>query len=156
LLAEPPGDSSKYDLARVAIGAKGLPLAIRHLQVHRDVYYRSERIGEEKSHRVANLNNPFYRRPGWGTEGNPILLRDDPPEYFCCGDNSPRSKDGRLWWEVSPMLEERRREGQYHYGTVPGDQLIGRAFFVYWPSGIRLSSGTPAVIPNLGRMRIIR
>jgi signal peptidase I len=141
--------------ASVAIGASKLPLDIRHLAVHRDVYYRSERFGESTGRRPGTFN-PFVQYPAWGTEHNPILLRSDPPDYFCCGDNSPQSKDGRLWWEVSPALAAREGKNSYQYGTVPGDQMIGRAFFVYWPSGIRFSSGMPAAIPNVGRMRIIR
>jgi hypothetical protein len=61
-----------------------------------------------------------------------------------------------LWWEVCAALKARRGGDRYQYGTVPGDQMIGRAFFVYWPSGIRLSADTWALIPNVGRMRIIR
>ncbi|MBN2559354.1 MAG: hypothetical protein JXQ75_00285 [Phycisphaerae bacterium] len=171
--------------AAVGIEAQGLPLEIRHLVVQRDVFYRSPAIPEEQG-------NPFTGYPGWGTESNPIVLRGDPPDYFCCGDNSPQSKDSRLWWEVCPMLQQRGQPkepsggqpqepsalaggepqepsalagGQtghaaysraYQFGTVPGDQMIGRAFFVYWPNGMRFSKDTPAVIPNMGRMRIIR
>ncbi len=135
---------------KIEIGARGIPLEIRHLTVHRDVYYRSDEFN-----RLEDKN--LYRGyPGWGTVTNPILLRDDPPDYFCCGDNSPQSKDSRLWWEVCPMLQARAGANEYQLGTVPGDQMIGRAFFVYWPSGLRLSKKTLAIIPNVGRMRIIR
>lgn len=136
--------------AAVRIGAQGLPLELRHLTVHRDVYYRSEIFTEEGT---RQLRNDYSHYPGWGTATNPILLRTDPPDYFCLGDNSPQSKDSRLWWEVCPLLSSR---GNYQYGTVPGDQMIGRAFFVYWPGGYRFSKDTPAVIPNVGQMRIIR
>jgi len=137
--------------AGVAIAAAGLPLDIRHLAVDRDVYYRSDARFEQGN--ALGKRNPFADWPGWGTAANPILLRDDPPDYFCCGDNSPQSKDSRLWWEAAPFLEAR---GTYRLGTVPGDQMIGRAFFVYWPSGHRFSKQTPPIIPNVGRMRIIR
>ncbi len=145
------GRDDSRNKAAVQIGASGMPLQIRHLVVHRDVYYRSDCTLEERD--VYNRPNPLANLPGWGTTLNPIMLRKDPPDYFCLGDNSPQSKDSRLWWQVCKMLEER---GDYNFGTVPGDQLIGRAFFVYWPSGYRLSRDTPAVIPNVGRMRIIR
>lgn len=137
-----------YGAASVSLSAEGIPLQIRHLQVLRDVFYRSTTITENTLRREH-----FADHPGWGTVRNPILLRTDPPEYFCCGDNSPQSKDSRLWVEVCDML---RARGNYQYGTVPGDQLIGRAFFVYWPSGLRLTDGTIGIIPNVGRMRIIR
>ncbi len=45
----------------------------------------------------------------------------------------------------------------YKLGTVPQYSLIGKAIFVYWPSGFRVPglSGLP-IIPNVGRMRLIR
>jgi signal peptidase I len=136
--------------ASVRIGAAGMPLEMRHLAVHRDIYYRSDVALDDGQ---QGKRNPMARYPGWGTATNPILLRTDPPDYFCMGDNSPQSMDGRLWWKVSPLLDAR---GDYQNGTVPGDQMIGRAFFVYWPGGYRFSKDTPAVIPNVGKMRIIR
>jgi signal peptidase I len=154
LLARPYQDGRLNETA-IRIGAKGIPLDLRHLKVERDVFYRSDAFLETENV-FTGTRNRYAQYQGWGTATNPILLRRDPPEYFCCGDNSPQSKDSRLWWEVCPMLQERWVNGQYQYGTVPGDQLIGRAFFVYWPSGYRLSNDTPAVIPNVGKMRIIR
>ena len=142
--------------ASVEIGAEGTPMELRHVAVYRDVYYQSGRNVALANDSARGASNPLKEYPGWGTTGNPILLRTNPPDYFCCGDNSPQSKDSRLWWEVCPMLRERKGDMAYQQGTVPGDQMIGRAFFVYWPSGLRFSKDTPAVIPNVGRMRIIR
>jgi len=137
---------------RLRISAAGAPLEIRHLQVHRDVFYRSGVFLDNQSS-AANPSNPYARQPGWGTANHPILLRSKPGDFFCCGDNSPQSKDSRLWWEVGSLLQQR---GDYNPGTVPADQMIGRAFFVYWPSGYQLFSTPYGVIPNVGRMRIIR
>jgi hypothetical protein len=77
------------------------------------------------------------------------------------GDNSPASKDSRLWDEVGSHLRDRGQD--FQLGTAPQDQLIGRAFFVYWPSGIR-PDWLPGrgeffierFVPNVGRMRWIR
>ncbi len=140
-LMRAPYEDGGGGAAAVSISARGMALELRHLQVHRDVFYRSENAGQSGS------------GPGWGVARRPILLRSQPQDYFCCGDNSPQSQDSRWWTEVCPMLRER---GDYQFGTVPGDQLIGRAFFVYWPGGLRFTRETPAVIPNVGRMRIIR
>jgi hypothetical protein len=44
-------------------------------------------------------------------------------------------------------------------GTVPRDQLIGKAFFVYWPSMQRpewLPNLPFGIVPDVGRMRWIR
>jgi len=149
-LLRPPYKDGRDQNAQVAIGCRGMAVEIHHLQVYRDVCYRSDFL-LGRPMRLDDRSLKGY--PGWATATNPIYLRQTPPDYFCCGDNSPQSQDGRLWVDVCPMLRER---GNYQYGTVPGDQLIGRAFFVYWPSGLRFSKDTPAVIPNVGRMRIIR
>ncbi|MCC9606981.1 S26 family signal peptidase [Blastopirellula sp. JC732] len=59
-------------------------------------------------------------------------------QYFPLGDNSAASLDGRLW----PIGE------QY----VPGDLLIGKALFVYWPH----STHKPIpYFPNFRRMKFI-
>jgi hypothetical protein len=76
------------------------------------------------------------------------------------GDNSPASKDSRLWDVAGAHLSDRGEH--YQLGTVPADQIIGPAFFVYWPSGLRPSwlpiskVNELGVIPNVGRMRWIR
>lgn len=134
--------------AQVAIAARGMPAEIRHLAVHRDVFYRSiptEPVGASNPYLLGNI-------PAWGTANNPIYLRDG--EFFVCGDNSPASKDSRLWWEQGDFVL--RRGDAYQRGTVPADQLIGQAFFVYWPSGHRLGERGLPVIPNVGRMRPIK
>lgn len=48
-------------------------------------------------------------------------------EFFMMGDNSPRSKDSRLWSNV--------RRATHRY-AVPRLALVGKAFFIYWPHGI--------------------
>ena len=42
------------------------------------------------------------------------------------GDNSPKSKDSRLW-------ENNRRARHRH--AVPRSALVGKAFYIYWPHG---------------------
>ena len=57
--------------------------------------------------------------------------------------------------EIGPHL--RPLGSDYRVGTVPEDQLLGKAFFVYWPAGYRLSwGGGIGLIPNFGQMRWIR
>ncbi len=138
-----PSDLASTRSTYLRIGARGAPMELAHVKVMRDVFYRHSQL-------------PYASREqsAWGTQGNPIYLRDrDNPEYYCCGDNSPQSQDSRLWTEASPFLTKR---AEYQLGTVPADQMIGRAFFVYWPSGLRFSDHTLAIIPNVGRMRFIR
>ncbi len=152
---------------QIRVGAHALECRLRHVVIERDVYYRSQEQPEDFARddrgQTTNLYNSYHRWPGWGTAGMPLMLRQTHVvngqtfggEYFMLGDNSPASKDSRLWWEIGPPL--RRLGSDYQVGTVPEDQLIGKAFFVYWPAGYR-PSWAPRIglIPNFGRMRWIR
>ena len=120
---------------------------LSHLLVERDVYYYDPRA-----------HPTTWQRKGWGATDNPILLREG--EYFMLGDNSAASHDSRVWGKVGPHLQDRKEA--FQLGTVPEDQLIGKAFFVYWPSGHRVRWLPPIrswlwpIIPDVGRMRWIR
>lgn len=123
---------------------------LTHLLVERDVYYY-----QVNGSPTGGPNG--LASPAWGTCNNPILLRED--EFFMLGDNSAASQDSRLWSKLGPHLVDRQEACQL--GTVLRDQLIGKAFFVYWPSGHRLDwLPRPfcdiGFVPNVGRMRWIR
>ncbi len=170
----------------VAISAAGGPSRISHVKLMRDVYYTESQISKysdsplckyAKSPEVERQNGGDYRK-GWGVINRPITLEDfdddDLDEFFVLGDNSPCSLDGRSWIDAAPTLRLwcRKKDGKvteildeyedgaeplYKLGTVPRYSIIGRALFVYWPSGFRLPQlpGLP-IIPNFGRMRFIR
>lgn len=133
------------------IYAEGGNLELRHLVVDRDIHYYLH----AGTHALALRWAPSS---GWGSPECPIMLRKG--EYFMLGDNTAASKDGRLWDSWAAHLAA-RGEG-FQLGTVPRDQLIGKAFFVYWPSPHRVEwlDWLPvlqgAVIPDVGRMRWIR
>jgi len=125
---------------------------VSHLIVDRDVYYY-------RNAQAAGLPGaPWAPDEGWASEVTPILLRGH--EFFMLGDNTAASKDSRLWDQFGPHLADRGED--FQLGTVPRDQLIGKAFFVYWPAGNRLSwlplpkINELGVIPDVGRMRWIR
>jgi len=134
----------RSDRPAAQIYADDLELALVHLVLERDVYYKNS----TRSSRYGHLP--------WGTTGSPIYLRDG--EHFMLGDNSPASQDSRLWTQPGDYLLDRGRD--YQVGTVPADQLIGKAFFVYWPSGHRLRwlpvLENFGMIPSVGKMRWIR
>ena len=137
---------------RVQVAGSGVRAALRHVRIDRDVYYTSETRGAL----------------GYGVQGRPIQLQAD--EYFVLGDNSPNSLDARFAFSgprgdpVGPHLKEAAARpegpGRFHPGTVPRNQLIGRAFFVYWPGFQPLSpwgaDRLPNLLPDLGRVRWIR
>ena len=124
---------------------------ITHLGVERDIYYF-----HDETFRALPL--AWAPRSGWGSAESPILLRAH--EFFMLGDNTSASKDSRLWDKPGDHLK--RRGEDFQLGTVPEDQLIGKAFFVYWPSGYRVTwlprigTWTWPIIPDVGRMRWIR
>ncbi len=127
------------EMPRVALRVAG-PCTISHLLLRRDIYYTQMR-----------LENGNDDQMGTGTDGNPITL--GPRQYFMLGDNSTYSADSRAWPHVAHVLADLH----LHRGVVPQRFLVGKAFFVFWPAGFRISRGLPyPLVPNAGRMRFIR
>lgn len=93
-----PGTSSAAAIrTETGLGVFRTSAAFTHIAVERDIYYRSQ---------ISGLTSP---NATW-------TLRER--EYFVLGDNSPNSKDSRLW-STGP--------------AVPEENLIGEAFMVFWP-----------------------
>lgn len=112
-------------------------MTISHIAIFKDNYYFSKKFAA----------SPEQCRAG---EGNALTLGKN--EYFVLGDNSPSSEDGR-WW-TSPGKGNNGRI--YPAGIVPGEYLVGRALFVYWPGGFRpFPKSQLALVPNIGQMRPI-
>jgi hypothetical protein len=76
-------------------------------------------------------------------------LRLSHNQFFCCGDNSPQSLDGRWWGAPEQWVAF---EFDKSPGVVPRDLMLGKAFFVYWPA----PHWNSVPIPDFGRMRFIR
>lgn len=114
---------SEDDRAPVGIAARNLALRVSNLLLQRDIYYRSE---------LADPSYSQYRDPQ-AFEDDSELMSDqgwfelDDDEFLVLGDNSPRSKDSRLWGNTRLAK---------HRHAVPRAALIGKAFFIYWPHGI--------------------
>ena len=108
-------------------------LQVSHVAISRDIYYT------------------YAYGPNRAGEGNPLKLEKD--QFFVLGDNSPNSADGRVWNQqgISNI-----GKSPYPAGIVPRDYLVGKAAFVYWPSGFKPFAQFPfSVIPDIGRMRFI-
>jgi len=129
-----------FILPTVDLFASGGSFNLDHIVLYRDTYYTNTPSGMDRVNGIQGL----------GTEGNAIILQDN--QFFVMGDNSPLSHDSRFW--SAPGLGNNNKT--YRTGTVPRDYLIGKAFFVYWPSGFRPHpSITIPLIPNAGKMRFI-
>jgi signal peptidase I len=111
-------------------------LMLSYVALYRDIHYLGTR--------------PDSRQPvDRAGEGNPFTLKED--EYFAMGDNSPDSADSRLW----AVKGIGNNGDSYRTGVVPRDYLVGKAFFVYWPSRLRADNFKIGFVPNIGQMRFI-
>jgi signal peptidase I len=90
-------EPTSADLEPARIGATG-NISVSKVRLWRDVYYTPKTAvgGAEYAYGL----HTFYVQPG---------------HYFCLGDNSSSSADGREW------------------GAVPERLLLGRAVVIYWP-----------------------
>lgn len=122
-----------YPKPEVWMEFSGGPFTLERTAIGRDIHYQAT------------------RRPGMYPLGTHplrvVTLSKD--QFFMCGDNSPASLDGRLWEDVDPWVAEKVGND---VGVVHRDLLIGKAFFVYFPS-LQRSNGVP--VPDFGRMRYI-
>ena len=137
------------DLAPVGIGASGASVAVDRLRILRDVYYIS--VPSDLSFTRSYVRGPLAADhylgradvvsaarqvlteqtnwPKWFSQMHALYFPLDrfgnsdrgQDQFFALGDNSPQSKDSRLW--VTPHTE--------YY--VERDLLIGKALFIYWP-----------------------
>ncbi|MEE8360431.1 MAG: signal peptidase I [Candidatus Omnitrophota bacterium] len=99
-----PGDMKK-DFIKRLIATEGEEVEIKA----GDIYINGERV--EDPFIVRKIN--YYNKSPYGEAGRKIKVPED--SYFVLGDNSASSKDSRYW------------------GFVPEKNLIGKAFFLYWP-----------------------
>ena len=98
----------------VALIASGAKFTIRNLALYRDIHYTDNSIGSNEKGR-ATPTKPF----------EPLGKN----EYFVLGDNSPQSFDSRFWLREGIGVSGRT----YRAGIVPCENLIGKAYKIYWP-----------------------
>lgn len=87
---------SRFDI-EVSFSALKTPARFTEIRLERDIYY------------LAHFSGTTSRDDKWQLKVK---------EYFVLGDNSPNSRDSRLW-----------ENGH----SVPEENLIGQAFMVFWP-----------------------
>jgi signal peptidase I len=128
-------DGTKYRSPGLSIAMLGSPVTLHRVGVWRDLHY-------QPTPRAASTD------PGTATSPRSVLTTG-PDHFFCCGDNSPSSHDGRSWNLVDPWVASSIDDT---VGVVHRDLMIGKAFFVYFPAMDR-SRRLP--VPDVGRMRLI-
>jgi signal peptidase I len=139
------------DRAPVGVGTAGVKAAVSHLVIRRDLYYIADMSYGEPRRFSTNESLGFLAV----AKGADARLRNhvEPTiefplkadQFFALGDNSARSKDGRLW-------------GPDNY-WVPHELLIGEALFIYWPHSwnkIPYVNVPFPFFPNFARMGVVR
>lgn len=126
-----------YRKPRLAWSFSGSPVTLYRVAVDRDLHYQPITL---PGGRPARATHP----------SRTVTL--GPDQFFVCGDNSPNSSDGRFWGDAAPGPDPWAAQIDPTPGIVPRKLLLGKAFFVYFPSA--LWDG-PIPIPDFGRMRFI-
>jgi signal peptidase I len=133
-----------YPQPKVRWELEGSPVMLHRVRLERDLFYRPDQYHTQPG-------QPRHARdsePALGTHpSQPNIL--GPDQFFVCGDNSSNSLDGRLWDTPDPWVRE---QIDPTIGVVPRDLLIGKAFFVYFPS---FHKEKKLPVPDVGRMRFI-
>lgn len=117
---------TESDLCPVGVSVQGLSATVSDLVIERDIHYRANlNSGLFEDKLAENVYDPLnwadvYQRQGDELDYFEIAIPED--HYLALGDNSPRSRDSRLW-------DEGLR-------TVPREFLVGKAFWIYWPHGV--------------------
>jgi signal peptidase I len=154
------------DTVPCGVAVRGANITVSDLLIQRDIYYRNDayQFSQEEdftssygdpSGRSEEVSNPasLHRKladaEAWAdnyvAEANiahesygrysEYRLADD--EYLMFGDNSPRSKDSRLF-----DFRTRPRWGvEGHRYAVKEKDLIGKALYVFWPHGVPFLNG---------------
>lgn len=119
------------DLAPAGIGVRNAAVRVGGLKLDRDIYYRSTngRFDVDGGPLLDVMHDPeawyrLYTESGSHLTDLPdqLHIQVAPDGYLALGDNSPRSSDSRYWRES--------------YKSVPRQNLVGKAFWIYWPHGV--------------------
>ncbi len=154
--SRPHDGSFASDLSPVGIGSQGTALRVSELKVLRDIYYIAERRQQNSANGLLTdfeqiqfpyvvLSDPSRWDAFDKMHEVEFPLGED--QFLALGDNSPKSKDGRLW-----------EQDDFEY-YVKRELLIGKALFIYWPHSWNKLPGTNVpfpLFPNVARMRFVR
>lgn len=158
-LTNRPGEA---DSVPCGIAVRNMNVTVSDLVVQRDIYYRNDAYqfspdqgitsyysrdptsGSQEVSRPQALHRKLDDPEAWSAtyteeartahdrfgQYSEYQLADD--EYLMFGDNSPRSKDSRLF----DYFNRPRWGADGHRYAVKEKDLIGKALYVFWPHGI--------------------
>jgi len=119
---------NRLDLSPAGIGAAGAAVEVSRLKLFRDIYY----IATNHSPNNGQSDYLTSTYPDLADPGSWYVFRNymrrvefplGPDQFLVFGDNSPKSKDSRIWASEGPNTP--------HY--VSRELLIGKAFVIFWP-----------------------
>jgi signal peptidase I len=151
---------TRRDFSPVGIATRHAQVQVKHLRVLRDIYYIADKnVGTSNSSITFEREWNDRELPDFDTVVNhgvfptlrPVEFTLEADQFLALGDNSPKSKDSRLW------SKDPNNESGRHF--VQRDLLVGKALFIYWPHALDHIPGTSIwfpLFPNFGRMRFIR
>lgn len=134
-----------------------------HLLLKRDIYYIARKAPNDRT--ISDYDYPgsdwgqekiaeFFTMPDRWTADSLFSWRQsvefplEADQFFVLGDNSPASKDSRLWAD--------HKNPEYY---VRRELLIGQALFIYWPASLNkipyLNWPFP-LFPNFKEMGFVR
>ena len=141
------------DLAPLGIGGRNIRLHVDRLRVLRDIYYlalQPDHPHSDYAYYAEDIEEVALDPTRWQTTElfparRSVTFSLGPDQFFPLGDNSPQSKDARLWSNGNAV------EG-YHDPDpwVERRYLIGKAVLIYWPHAWR------PFWPNFAAMGLIR
>ena len=122
----------------VRVGLEGASLALAELRVERDLHYLP-RGSESVVEFYSSERGEWRAKPVGGVAAMPpdigraaaVRTRERLGEHECffMGDNSPSSYDSRMWGAV----DRRTYVALPLLGQLGEGDLVGRAFFAFWP-----------------------
>jgi signal peptidase I len=167
-----PGDATPVptaaDLRPAALAVRDASIRVSDLILKRDIYYAQfpGRTDYDDAWTGPRPGSPielfdFLSSPSlFGVVGRSRSsdYSIGPNGYLVLGDNSPRSRDGRAWGTRDSSWRHTDRPAW----EVPGQLLVGKAFFVYWPHAvpfgprIEVEDSDLLIRPRFEAMRWIR
>jgi signal peptidase I len=130
---EPPGTSADSSPSEYSWQFHGGPITVTEVESSRyarlSTSLRAPRTYAQEYAKLINEQDAAY--------GNALLFRLKNDEYLMFGDNSPASKDSRLFdFDSRPL----RGINSSRYAVREQD-LIGEALWIFWPHGIPFMNG---------------